>query len=105
MPRFLAVIALLHPAARIGWQYFSVHWSTVIGIGGLWVLCEWRVKVHRRGVWVPGEPAGPTRGQRTLFVSGLLVMFLSLNGPLHDLSDYYLFSAHMVQHLALTLVI
>ena len=26
-------------------------------------------------------------------------MFFSLNGWLHDLSDSYLFSAHMVQHL------
>ena len=31
-------------------------------------------------------------------------MFLALNGPLHDISDYYLFTGHMVQHLALTLV-
>jgi len=38
-------------------------------------------------------------------VSGLLVLFLTLNGPLHDLSDTYLFSAHMVQHLVLTLVV
>ncbi len=29
-------------------------------------------------------------------------MFLALNGPLHDLSDYYSFSAHMAQHLLLT---
>jgi putative membrane protein len=97
--------ALLHPAARIGWQYFSVHWSTVIGIVALGGLYEWRVRVHRAAAASSAETAGPTRGQRTLFVSGLLVMFLSLNGPLHDLSDYYLFSAHMVQHLALTLVI
>jgi putative membrane protein len=34
-----------------------------------------------------------------------LLATLSLNGPLHDLSDYYLFSAHMVQHLLLTLVV
>jgi putative membrane protein len=32
-------------------------------------------------------------------------MFFSLNGWLHDLSDYYLFSAHMVQHLLLTLLV
>jgi putative membrane protein len=32
-------------------------------------------------------------------------MFFSLNGPLHDLSDDYLFSAHMVQHLVLTFVV
>jgi putative membrane protein len=32
-------------------------------------------------------------------------MFFTLNGPLHDLSDEYLFSAHMVQHLVLTMVV
>jgi putative membrane protein len=30
---------------------------------------------------------------------------VAVNGPLHDLSDWYLFSAHMVQHLLMTLVI
>jgi putative membrane protein len=39
------------------------------------------------------------------FCGGLLVLLLALNGPMHDLSDYYLFSAHMVQHLLLTLVL
>jgi putative membrane protein len=105
MRPFLPIPALLHPAARIGWQYFSVHWSTVIGIAALFALYEWRVRKHRVPTATPEELAGPTAGQRTLFVSGLLVLFLSLNGPLHDLSDYYLFSAHMVQHLALTLVV
>jgi putative membrane protein len=32
-------------------------------------------------------------------------MFFSLNGWLHDLSDGYLFSAHMVQHLLLAFVV
>jgi putative membrane protein len=35
------------------------------------------------------------------FAAALAVLFGSLTGPLHDLSDYYLFSAHMVQHLLL----
>jgi putative membrane protein len=39
------------------------------------------------------------------FAAGLLVMLLSLNGPMHDLSDYYLFSVHMLQHLLLTLLL
>lgn len=38
------------------------------------------------------------------FAAGMLVMFLALQGPLHDLSDYFLFSAHMVQHLLLILL-
>ena len=39
------------------------------------------------------------------FCAGLLVLLLSLNGPMHDLSDYYLFSVHMAQHLLLTLLL
>jgi putative membrane protein len=39
------------------------------------------------------------------FYAGLATLALALNGPLHDLSDFYLFSAHMVQHLVLTLVV
>jgi putative membrane protein len=43
--------------------------------------------------------------QAAAFGAGLLVLLVSLNGPIHDLSDYYLFSVHMVQHLLLTLVL
>jgi putative membrane protein len=39
------------------------------------------------------------------FVLGLVVVLISLNGPIHDLSDTYLFSAHMAQHLLLTLAL
>ncbi len=35
------------------------------------------------------------------FFAGLAVLFAALTGPVHDLSDYYLFSAHMVQHMLL----
>ena len=105
MRPFLPFPALLHPAAQVSWRNFSVHWSTVIGIAALWLLYEWRARVHRAAGRQADGRAGPTRGERSSFVGGLLVLFLSLNGPLHDLSDYYLFSAHMVQHLALTLVV
>ena len=38
------------------------------------------------------------------FTAGVLVIFVALVSPLHVLSDHYLFSAHMSQHLLLTLV-
>lgn len=38
------------------------------------------------------------------FYGALLTIFFSLNGWIHDLSDWYLISAHMVQHLLLTLL-
>jgi len=50
-----------------------------------------------------GGLAAPRR-RVAAFAASLLVLLASLNGPLHDLSDQYLFSAHMVQHLILTLL-
>jgi putative membrane protein len=94
------VALLLHPAARIAFGEFTVHPSTVIGLIGLGALYHWRAR-HRP----PDARAGtPTPAQRATFFTALALVFLTLNGWLHDLSDGYLFSAHMVQHLVLTLV-
>ena len=38
------------------------------------------------------------------FTAGVLVIFVSLLSPIHVISDNYLFSAHMLQHVLLTLV-
>ena len=92
-------LLLLHPAARIAVTEFTVHWSTVLGLAGLGAL------YHGRASHAPAAGAGsPTTGQRATFFTALGLIFLSLNGWVHDLSDTYLFSAHMVQHLVLTLV-
>jgi putative membrane protein len=91
-PAFTA-LALLHTAARIEWSSFTVHWSTVAGLAALAGIYESRAAAFRLRSM-----------QRLSFYAGLAVIFLALNGWLHDLSDYYLFSAHMVQHLLLTLV-
>jgi len=84
-------LLLLHPLTTLGVSGFSIHWSTVIGILALAGLYGWRARVQSVG----------TTGQKALFATGLLTLFFALNGPLHDLSDEYLFSAHMVQHLVL----
>ena len=101
------VAALLHPAQQIGWLNWTVHPSTVIGLAALAGLYEWRANEQGRGTSV--RPSSlvprPSPGQRLAFYAGLLLMFVALNGPLHDLSDSYLFSAHMVQHLLLSLVV
>jgi putative membrane protein len=90
----MLVLALLHPIVDLNWWRWSIHPSTVVGIAGLGAIYLWAAHRLKRE---------PTPAQKIFFFSGLLVMFASLNGPLHDLSDDYLFSAHMVQHLLLTL--
>ena len=114
---------LLHPVAQLAWTDFNVHASTVIGISALGAAYFLRarrgpsssdrfpVNLGDGGLASPAQldsaaaRPGPSAGQRASFITGLIVLFLTLNGPLHDLSDTFLFSAHMVQHLILTLVV
>lgn len=99
-------IALLHTGARISPAIFSVHPSTVIGIIGLAALYERGARVAARADdGKSAAAAAPRRHHRVCYYTGLATMFLALNGWLHDLSDTYLFSAHMVQHLLLAFVI
>jgi putative membrane protein len=74
------------------WNQWDLHRSVVIGLaalGGLYVFLG--------GLRTP-------RPHVASFAGALVVLFVALNGPLHNLSDRYLFSAHMAQHLLLTLV-
>lgn len=50
-----------------------------------------------------GEAPPPTRGQRRAFNLGLLALYLALGSPLQYLGDDYLFSAHMVQFVLVSL--
>ena len=93
----MMVFALLHPFSQFSWLKWSIHPSTVIGLAALAALYLWRAR--------SATSENILSGWRKLsFFSSLLVVFGSLNGPIHDLSDTYLFSAHMVQHLLLTML-
>jgi putative membrane protein len=103
-----APLALLHTTASIGWTRWTIHWSTVAGLVALGAMYLWAARRAgaraSAGSATDGTPR-PSRRQHILFFTGLAAIFASLNGPLHDLSDSYLFSAHMVQHLVLTLIV
>jgi putative membrane protein len=77
------------------WTSGEVHPDVLLGVGLL--AAAYAV------AWARGP--GGSRTQPVSFAAGLGALLAALNGPLHDLSDYYLFSAHMVQHLVLTLVV
>ncbi|HEU4698738.1 MAG TPA: cytochrome c oxidase assembly protein [Gemmatimonadales bacterium] len=93
---------LLHGRAVAGpftWAW-SIHPSVVIGTGLLGAVYCWGIGPWRRRRGLP--PARP--GQITAFGVAMLLLLGSLNGPVHDLSDDYLFWVHMVQHMVLTLI-
>ncbi len=83
------------------WLFWDFHPSILIGIAILIVLyvlgvTHWRVRYK----------LSETRDIRRekLFAFSMVLLWFTLDGPLHHLSDELLFSAHMVQHLVLQLV-
>jgi putative membrane protein len=80
---------------------WALHPSVIGGTALLAGLYGWGIGPWRRKHGYPPAPAW----RIACFAAAMVVMLVSLNGPIHDLSDYYLFSIHMVQHLLLTLVL
>ncbi len=80
---------------------WALHPTVIVGVALLAGLYAWGIGPWRRRKGHPPAPAW----RIACFAAGLVVVLGSLNGPIHDLSDYYLFSIHMVQHLLLTLVL
>ncbi len=76
------------------WTSGELHADVLLGVAAL--AAAYAI------AWARGPRRSAAEPAR--FFAGLGVLLAALNGPLHDLSDYYLFSAHMLQHLLLTLL-
>jgi putative membrane protein len=87
------------PTIPYEWSW-SLHPSVLLGTGLLGALYFYGIGPWRRQRDLPPVP----RWRVASFSGALVVLLGALNGPMHDLSDYYLFSVHMAQHLLLTLV-
>ncbi len=88
-------------AAPGAWVVWELHWSIVLGCATFLGVYAWMAGPGRRKYgW---SDVGPTRAQWTRYLIAIAIVFCALQGPLHELSDRYLFSAHMVQHLLITL--
>jgi len=91
------------PRPTVPWEAaWSLHPSSLVGTALLGALYFWGIGPARRRFGL-GPPA--RRSEVLAFSAGIGVMLVSLNGPIHDLSDYYLFLIHMAQHLLLTLLL
>ncbi len=84
------------------WLVWEVHESIVIGALAFGAWYAWAITKWRKKAALSDQPAEPWRVQS--FYGSLLLMYLSLDGPLHHLADELLFSAHMLQHMLLQLV-
>ncbi|HWO94497.1 MAG TPA: cytochrome c oxidase assembly protein [Dehalococcoidia bacterium] len=87
--------------ASFSWTEWHPHPDVLVVIAALIgaYLFAWRAF---------GGPRNPEnrlmRARLALYASGVGVIYLASGSPLHDLSETYLFSAHMGQHMMLTLI-
>ena len=88
------------PTVPYEWAW-SLHPSVLLGTGLLGALYFYGIGPWRRA---PRPAAGAALEGGVASSRRCSCCSASLNGPMHDLSDYYLFSVHMAQHLLLTLV-
>ena len=96
------------PAAIYRWWPWHFEWSVVLGcalLAGLHLFALTRGRARLAALSGGGAAAHRIDYRRiALFLGGLAVVLIALDGPLHDLSDLYLFSTHMLQHLLLALI-
>jgi putative membrane protein len=78
------------------WHLHPDVWLVLGSVLGLYLVA---VRRHRRAT---GER---TRTRKVvLFSTGMAVLWLGADWPMHDLAEGYLYSIHMLQHLLFTLV-
>lgn len=91
--------------ADIGLRFWLTQWnwepSIVVGTAVMAGLYLYGVGPARRRYKLAEEVPW---GNVAVFLTGMALMFLALVSPLDELGDSYLFSAHMLQHLFLTIV-
>ena len=89
-------------SAAVPFPHWHAHldvWALIGALGLLYTLAVRRERSRR-----PGERVvSPT--QLRCVVAGLGVMLVASSWPVHDVAERYLYSAHMVQHMLLTLVV
>ena len=101
MPLFAVV-----DVGPLRWQAHPEVWLVVGVVIGLGVYVSRVIAPKVPASARPEAPDGPaiSRRQRAWFVLGVVLLWAASDWPVHDIAEQYLYSAHMVQHTVLTLV-
>ncbi len=83
------------------WHAHPEVWVLVASVTGLYL---WAGRTIGPKVVPEGTPA-ISGSQKRWFFTGVAVLWLASDWPMHDVGENYLYLVHMVQHLLLTLVL
>ncbi|MFN2389595.1 MAG: cytochrome c oxidase assembly protein [Actinomycetota bacterium] len=93
-------MVLAAAGARLEWHAHLDVWFLIAALLGGYFLS---LRVLAPTYAPAGRPAA-TRSQKLLWVTGVMVLWIGADWPVHELSEDYLFSVHMVQHTLFSLV-
>jgi putative membrane protein len=94
-------VLLLHAGTTTNWWHWHLHADVVLLCIFLEAAYLYAVTQLRASVSDAGRVR---RSQVTAFSAGVLMIYLAAGTPMHDVSENYLLSAHMLQHSLFTLV-
>jgi len=94
-------VTLAENIAGYEWLDWHLHADVLLLCAGLMAAYLYAISALRPRI----SDAGRVRNvQVALFSAGVFTIFVATGTPMHDLSEQYLLSMHMLQHLLLTLV-
>jgi putative membrane protein len=83
------------------WLTWHPHPDVILVVVGM-LAAYW----YALAVWQKSVPEGEhaSRSNVAFYCTGVFVIYAAAGSPIHDLSEQYLLSMHMVQHMLFTLV-
>ena len=85
------------------WRY-QFHPEVWVIVLGSVLLAYYATKVVGPNA-VKGDEPVITRKHKYAFVAAIAFLWFASDWPMHDISEEYLYSAHMLQHLIISLVV
>lgn len=83
------------------WQPHPEVWVLVVGLAGLYLYA---LRALGPRLVPAGQPVA-TPAQKRWFVLGIVMLWIAADWPMHDVSEEYLYSVHMFQHMAFSFFI
>lgn len=94
---------MFEQASEVSTQPWAFQWHPEV-----WVLVGFLIGAYVYMVRVIGPKAVPagvppvTKRNKLAFGAAMTVLWIASDWPMHDISEEYLYSAHMLQHMALS---
>jgi putative membrane protein len=97
----MTMLATIELAPIPNWEFHPEVWLLLLGVVGLRLYAG---RVIGPKV-VPVGSAPFSSRQNAAFVTAVVVLWMSSDWPLHEIAEQRLYSAHMFQHLLMTMIV